>query len=246
MYGHFSELYDNLMYDVDYAQMAEFIEKRLKSHNIKDGLVLDLACGTGVLTRLLSDKGYNMTGIDLSEEMLSLARQKSGDGILYLNQDMSGFELYGTMRAILCTMDGVNYLTQKDDFLKMLKLCNNYLDPDGVLIFDVNSEYKFKNILASNTFVYDSEGVFYTWENEPDEENSLWDFYLTFFVLDDDGKYLRINEEQTQRVYTDKEIEKLLFEAGFSVIGKYDGYTKNEPNNKSERIVYECIKTEEN
>ena len=245
MYGRFSELYDSLMYDVDYKKMASFIKERLYKTGICDGLVLDLACGTGVLTRLLADFGYDMTGIDLSEEMLAIAREKSNDNILYLEQDMTEFELYGTMRAIVCSMDGFNYILDEDELLKTFKLCNNYLDPDGRLIFDINSFYKFTNILADNTFVYDNEDVFYTWENEFDEEENLCDFYLTFFVKEENGKFLRINEEQTERAYTEDEIEKLLNKAGFKVLAKYDGYTDKKADSLSERIVFECKKTEE-
>lgn len=246
MYGLFAELYDGLMYDVDYNQMANFIKKRLKSYSINSGLVLDLACGTGCLTRLLAESGYDMTGVDLSEEMLGVAKQKSNENILYLCQNMASFELYGTMRAIICTMDGFNYLTEKEEFLKTLKLCHNYLDPDGILLFDVNSEYKFKNVLNNNTFVYDSEDIFYTWENDFNDENGLCDFYLTFFVKNDDLSYTRINEEQTERAYSEKEIEEMLLNAGFKVCNKFNGYTEKNASEKSERILYECKKTEEN
>lgn len=245
MYERFAELYDELMYDVDYEKIAEFIFDILKKHKIDDGLVLDLACGTGVLTRKLSEYGYDMTGIDLSEEMLLKAREKSDSSILYLEQDMTEFELYGTMRAIVCSMDGFNYLTDKDDFFKTLKLCHNYLDPDGVLIFDINSEYKLKNILGNNTFVFDSDNVFYTWENEFDEESELCDFYLTFFVKNENGEYARVNEEQTERAYKTEDVEKMLKTAGFKVLNKYNGYSSQKANSKSERIVFECIKTEE-
>ena len=245
MYERFAELYDELMYDVDYDKMAEFLGNLLKNHKIEDGLVLDLACGTGVLTRKLASLGYDMTGIDISSEMLLKAREKSDSSILYLEQDMTEFELYGTMRAIICSMDGFNYITDKNDLLKTIKLCNNYLDPDGVLVFDINSEFKLKNVMGNNTFVYDSEDVFYTWENEFDEESSLCDFYLTFFVKKENGEYVRINEEQTERAYSTKEIEKMLKTAGFKVLNKYSGYTQEKANSKSERIVFECIKTEE-
>ncbi len=245
MYGRFAELYDSLMFDVDYKKMAQFIKNVLKNHNITDGLILDLACGTGVLTRLLAKEGFDMTGVDLSGEMLSIAREKSDLGILYLEQDMTEFELYGTMRAICCSMDGFNYLTDPSELLRTLKLCHNYLDSDGVLIFDINSEYKLRNVLGNNTFVYDSEEVFYTWENEFDEESALCDFYLTFFVKNEEGTFIRINEEQTERAYKECEIDEMLQKAGFKICAKYDGYSENKAGKQSERVVYECIKMEE-
>lgn len=242
MYGRFAEIYDGLMNDVDYESISKFLAERLHKHGIFDGLVLDLACGTGVLTRLMQKNGYDMTGIDISPEMLSVAREKNDSGILYLEQDMTEFELYGTMRAIFCSLDSFNYLTKKEDLEKTLKLCNNYLDSDGILIFDINSEYKYKNVFMGKTYVYETDAVFYTWENEFYGNDKLFDFFLTFFVKEDDGKYVRISEEQTQRMYSENEILRALKNAGFCVVNRYDGYTEKKACKKSERVVYECKK----
>ncbi|MBE7035480.1 MAG: class I SAM-dependent methyltransferase [Ruminococcaceae bacterium] len=242
-YQDFAGLYDALTFDVDYPKIADFICSRLQAKGITDGLVLDLACGTGTLTVALQNRGYDMTGVDASEEMLAVARGKEGaEGILFLHQPMEAFELYGTVDAIVCVLDSLNYLTDPDDLVKTFKLCANYLNPDGVLLFDVNSEYKVKHILGNQTYSYETDSIYYIWENEFNPETGLCDLYLTFFTETEDGLYRRVDEVQTQRLYTDKEITEALAQAGLQVVCRYDDYTRYEPHDKSQRIVYEVKK----
>lgn len=237
-YGKFAEIYDSLMDDVPYEKIAEIIDGKIKKYNIKNNIVLDLACGTGTLTGALSSKGYEMLGVDISAEMLQKAQEKNPD-VLFLNQSMDDFELYGTVGAIVCCLDSVNYLLDDESLNNMLKLCNNYLDPDGLLIFDINSEYKFKNILANNIYTYDNEEIFYVWENNYIEEERLCDFYLTFFVKDDD-MYERFDELHTERMYTDEEIVEALTANGFEIAEKLNDFTDENATDKSERIMYIC------
>ena len=242
-YQDFASLYDTLTFDVDYEKITDFIASRLKSHGIKDGLVLDLACGTGTLTLALSKRGYDMTGADASEEMLSAARRKEGsENLLFLNQPMEDFELYGTMDAIVCVLDSVNYLTDPEGVRKMLRLCANYLNPDGVLIFDVNSEYKFNHILGNETYTYETDNIFYVWENEWDEEEGLLNLYLTVFEETEEGLYRRIDEMHTQRFYSDAFLTKAITDAGLSLVARYDDYEDKPVNETTQRIVYEVKK----
>ncbi len=242
-YQGFAPLYDALTFDVDYDSMASFIESRFKKNGLTGGLVLDLACGTGTLTLALAQKGYEMLGADLSEDMLSVARQKSGaESILFLNQPMDDFELYGTVDGIVCVLDSLNYLTDPEAMRKTFRLCANYLNPGGILIFDVNSEYKFSSVLGQETYTYETEDIFYTWENEFDPSTRLCDLYLTFFCQEESGLYRRIDEVHTQRVYSDEELTTALTDAGLTLLARYDGYTENSPHSKSQRIVYEVKK----
>ena len=159
-YGDFASVYDELMDDVPYDDWFDYIHKELKNHGIENGLVLDLGCGSGIMTEKLARAGYDMTGVDLSEEMLSEAikkRDKSGLDILYLCQDMRSFELYGTMRAIICICDCVNYIIDPDELKEMFKLVNNYLDPDGVFIFDVNTTHKYRDEIGDCTIAENRE-----------------------------------------------------------------------------------------
>ncbi len=242
-YQGFAQLYDALTFDVDYENIASFIHTILKKHDIHKGLVLDLACGTGTLTLELAKKGYEMLGADLSEDMLSVARQKEGaEGILFLNQSMDDFELYGTVDAIVCVLDSINYLTEPDALYKTFRLCANYLNPGGILIFDVNSEYKFSSVLGNQTYTYETDEIFYNWENEYDPETGLCDLYLTFFCLEESGLYRRVDEVHTQRAYSDSELMDALNSAGLTLVAKHDGYTPNAPHKESQRLVYEVKK----
>ena len=237
-YSKFAEVYDSLMDDVPYEKIADIIDSKIKKHNIKNKIIFDLACGTGTLTKELLKKGYELIGADISYDMLEKAQEKNPD-VLFLNQSMDDFELYGTVGVIVCCLDSVNYLLDDESLHKMFKLCNNYLEPDGLLIFDINTEYKFKNILADNIYTYDDEKIFYVWENNFIEEEKVCDFYLTFFVKKNDV-YTRFDEVHTERMYTDDEIVKALTENGFKILEKLDDFTDNSATKNSERVMYVC------
>ncbi len=237
-YGKFAKLYDRLMQDVPYEQIADKIDAVIQEHSVKNKLVLDLACGTGILTGLLKEKGYDMIGVDLSPEMLQIAKEKHPD-ILFLNQAMDSFELFGTVGAIVCSLDSFNYLTEDGALERAFHLCNNYLEPGGLLIFDINTEYKFEHVLNDNVFAFDDEDVFYTWENAYFPEEKLCDFYLTFFEKTGEF-YTRFDEVHTERSYSDEEIKKMLTSNGFSIKYIYDGFTENPKENSSERAFYVC------
>ncbi len=237
-YTEFAAIYDRLILeDIDYTAIADYIEKTLARLGKKAELVCDLACGTGTLTDILARRGYDMIGIDLSPEMLDMARRKNPD-ILFLNQDMREFELYGTVDALLCMTDSLNYITGEADLFAIFKAAKTcYLNPDAPFIFDINSAYKLKTVLGNNTFTYDSDDVFYVWENEHYPDEQCTDFYLTFFVKDGEG-YTRFSEAHTQRAYTQAKITALLKKAGFTKIEVFDGYTDQAAHKKSERLVF--------
>ena len=140
-YGRFAGVYDVFMDNVNYREWADYIIETLAQDGIRDGLVLELGCGTGTVTEMLADAGYDMIGIDNSEEMLAEAMEKrmeSGQDILYLQQDMQEFELYGTVRAIVSVCDSLNYITEREELLQVFRLVNNYLDPEGLFLFDID------------------------------------------------------------------------------------------------------------
>ena len=239
-YLDFAYYYDKLTYDVEYKKIADFIGKIFDKYAKNDvSLVCDLACGTGTVCNLLSDFGLDMIGIDFSPSMLNIAMEKRGErNILYLNQDISDFELYGTVDAFLCLLDSVNHLDNERDFERMFNLANNYLNPNGLFIFDVNSPYKFENVLADNVFTYDSDDIYYVWENDFDKENGLCTFYLTFFV-DENGLYRRFDEQHTERVYDDFKIRETAEKNGFEIVGTFGGnYDFALPKEDEERIFY--------
>ena len=246
MYDAIASIYDKLNKDIDYAAWADFVERAFSKYlDKKPELVLDLACGTGSMTVELAKRGYDMIGVDLSEDMLNEAYMRSvGCGILYLCQDMRSFELYGTVGAAVCCLDSMNYLTGEGDLDKCLSTLHNYLDPDGLLMFDVNTPYKFKNIYADNAYILEDEldfgdgecaAVFCGWQNSFDEESGICDFYLTVFEEAEDGSYLRREEQQKERCYSLGEIKAALERAGFEYLGCFGDFDFGEPKETTER-----------
>jgi SAM-dependent methyltransferase len=344
-YTRFAEVYDTFMDNVPYEEWASYLISLLKEYSIEDGVVLELGCGTGNLTRILAESGYDMIGIDNSYEMLEIARDREyeddyyegsldyeeddfyedgleyeadnnyeanlnlqdknnmgihinsdgmepsnsslknednilsgvnndsyspttfdedsdselnnydegyGEGnlsrILYLEQDMRDFELFGTVRAIVSICDSMNYITSEDDLLKVFTLANNYLDKGGMFIFDMNTEYKYKHILADNTIAENRDDCSFIWENYYDEEKQLNEYNVTIYVsatdeLDEvknnDGRlYERFVETHYQKAYSIEKVKELIIKAGLEFIAVYDAFTHNEPNETSERVYF--------
>ena len=234
-YGNFAFVYDALTNDVEYSNRCDYLEKIFEKHLSKRAeLIADLGCGTGTVCSLMAKRGYDMIGIDSSDMMLSEAIKKEGsEKILYLNQDMTEFELYGTVDVFLSMLDSLNYITSIDELSKVFSLVKNYLNPGGIFVFDINTPYKYEQVLSDNTFVYDQDGIFYVWQNFFDGE--YCDFLIDFFV-EKDGSYSRFTEEHTQRCHTFKEILSVIEDAGLSLEGVYDELSFSDPVSTSERI----------
>ena len=184
-YTSFAQVYDLFMDNVPYEEWAQYLQQTLYSYGIKDGLVLDLGCGTGKLTRMMAAKGFDMIGVDCSMEMLEAAREAqmdNEDGILYLLQDMREFELYGTVRAIYSACDSINYILEEDELTEVFRLVDNYLDPDGLFIFDINSPYKYEKLLADNTFAENRWEGSFIWENDYDATKGINEYMLTLYI----------------------------------------------------------------
>lgn len=220
-YGDFSNVYDLFMDNVPYEEWANEIEKILNENGIHEGLVLDLGCGTGILTEMMSRRGYDMIGVDSSEDMLANAIEKKPEDldILYLNQDISQFELYGTVRAVISTCDTLNYLIEDEALLNTFKLVNNYLESDGIFVFDMNAPEKYEEILSDNVFAENREEASFIWENSFDEESRINEYALTLYTIDEEtGQYDRIEEYHYQRAYLRDEIKEILNEAGLEIV----------------------------
>lgn len=242
MYTNFAYIYDKLMYDIDYSKWADFIEEIFRLNGLLPGLILDLGCGTGSFTIEMAKKGYEMIGVDISYDMLSCAREKSdnsGTDILYLNQDMTEFELYGTVDAAVSLMDSVNYITRVNDLKRMFKLVKNYLNPGGLFIFDINTPYKLRKVLGNNVFYDVGEDASYIWKNSYDSRRKICEFDLTFFVKEGHS-YIKHDEVHYERAYSVKELKALIKTAGLEVVALYDDLKLTAPNSKSKRIFFVC------
>ena len=240
-YTSFAEVYDTFMDNVPYEEWADYLEDRLKEYGIRDGLVLELGCGTGSMTELLAEKGYDMIGVDNSEDMLEIAMEKrieSGHDILYLLQNMQEFELYGTVRAIVSVCDCVNYVTDKNELQEVFCLVNNYLDPGGLFIFDMNTVHKYRDVIGDTTIAEDREDGSFIWENSYDVENGLNVYELALFLPREDGLYEKCEEEHVQRAYPLDVIKGMIEKAGMELVAVYDAYTRNPGDENSERLTF--------
>ncbi len=259
-YVGFAEVYDELMDNVPYEEWAEFLTGVLREYGVGCGgevseggdtelaqnlaaersTVLDLGCGTGTLTELLYCAGFDMIGIDNSEEMLELAmrkRERSGSDILYLLQDMREFELYGTVGAVCSVCDSLNYMLEDADMVKVFSLVNNYLYPGGVFVFDFNTVYKYEQVIGDATIAENRDDCSFIWENYYDAGSQVNEYDLTVFVREPEGdRFRRFTETHYQRGYTLGQMKGFLEEAGLLFLRALDADTHGEVRAESERI----------
>lgn len=223
-YSVLAKYYDTFTQNIDYEKLALKYIRILNKFGISDGLIFDLACGTGNISLPLRRAGYDVTGIDLSREMLSVASFKaSAEGIndiLFLNQDMRELDLFGTYNAAICALDGLNHLLKPQDLLRTFKRVSLFLNSGGIFVFDINSPKRFEHEYSNNTFVYESEDVFCTWQNKFSKRTGICRFHLVFF--EKNGLvYNRSDEFISERLYSIKEMEEYLSQAGFEVVAVY-------------------------
>lgn len=259
-YTDFARVYDELMDDTPYEEwgvfLAECIQKYGVSEPLRDAvdvlesernLVLDLGCGTGTLTEILYAKGYDMIGVDNSEDMLRIAmdkREKSGAGIMYLLQDMRKLELYSTVGTVISVCDSVNYILDSEELLKVFRLVNNYLYPGGIFVFDFNTDHKYR-LIGEATIAENRDDCSFIWENCYDEEENINEYDVTVFVEEKDGLYRKFEETHLQRGYTADEMRRIVEESGMKVLEMLDADTHKKVAEDSERvyvIAKECTK----
>ena len=237
MYNDFSKFYDLFAYDIPYDKLLSYYIDIFSKLSLKPRLIADICCGTGSLTTLLSAH-YDVIGIDYSVEMLDIAREKDKkDKILYLNQSMTDFELYGTVDAFISSLDSLNYLLSEEDLVKHLKLIKNYLNDDGVYIFDISTCYKFKNILADNSFVDEQDDVMFVWQNDYDVKSRLNTMYLDIFYKENEG-YGRIAETHFERGYSISYLTRIIKKCGLKVLHAFDDMTFSPYTKTSERVFF--------
>lgn len=263
-YTGFARVYDLFMEDTPYEQWGAFLLEQLKKEGIDRGLVLDLGCGTGKLSRLLAEHGYDMIGVDLSVEMLEIAQEVERcqpQNILYLCQDMREFELYGTVRAVVSCCDCVNYIMEEKELVEVFRLVNNYLDPGGVFLFDFNTVYKYETQLGERTFAENRDEGSFIWENYYDGKSQINEYDLTLFIrveeeslnagdgLGEQEKrkehtfddacvsyYQKYEETHFQRAYTLEQVKKMLRKGGMEFVAAFDDYTYEKAHAHSGRI----------
>ena len=256
-YAAFAGVYDLFMDNIDYEQWCARLRELLKKQGISDGIVCELGCGTGSMTELLAEAGYDMIGIDASPEMLEIATEKkldSGFDILYLLQDARNFELYGTVRAVISVCDSLNYVTEPEELLQVFRLVNNYLDPGGIFLFDMNTPIRYASI-GDDTIAENRDEGSFIWENQYDPESQINEYLLTLFLPvipadadresenftdpgSGDALYRKTEEYHCQRAYSTEEVKNLLQASGMKFLGAWDGYTRDPVSANTERVLY--------
>ncbi len=235
-YDAFARYYDELTANIDYPALAGYYDRLNLRFGGKRGILLDLACGTGSLSVLFAEKGYDVIGVDMSPEMLDAAMSKPHENIQYLCQDMTELDLYGTIDTVVCALDSFNHLENEEELRAAIERISLFSDNNAVFIFDVNTLYKHEHILADSTFVYETEDVFCVWENEYIGDGAT-DIQLDFFVRDGDI-YRRESDCFTETAYSRETIEKILTDAGFEVCACYAYPTEDEPSETSEKLTF--------
>lgn len=246
-YSDFAFVYDRLMNDVDYKSRTEYLLRLFKKYGKKPQLLLDLACGTGGFSNQMALKGIEVIGVDISEEMLSVARENSyalGTDVLYLCQDAADLDLYGTVDGAICCMDSLNHITDKRVLEKAIKKVSLFLEKDGLFIFDVNTPFKHEQILGNNTFVIEEDNVYCVWQNEYNSKKSVTTINLDFFV-EQNGVYERFSEEFCERAYSLDELSVIAEKHHFDIVGIFDDMTENPVQINSQRAIFVLRKNKE-
>lgn len=249
LYGEIAGVYDLLNSHIDYSKWADYIERVIeKFKKAPTKLMLDLGCGTGRMTFEMRRRGYDMTGVDISPEMLSEASERAlAEGardILWLCQDMCSFELYGTVDAVVCCLDSLNHLTKSGELERCFKTVHNYLVPDGLFIFDMNTPYKFENVYAERDYILECDGLLAAWQNEYNKKSRICDFYISVFSERSDGSYSREDCVQRERCYSERYVKGLLAKCGFELLSFSGDYGFDAPKSDDERwyVCARCIK----
>lgn len=259
-YQDFAYVYDEFMDTAPYQEWCDFLVEMIEKYGVsKPGrnaenpldaernLVLDLGCGTGTLTELMYEKGYDMIGVDNSDSMLSIAMEKKEQSkaeILYLLQDMRELELYCTVGTVVSVCDSLNYILEEEELEEVFSLVNNYLFPGGIFIFDFNTDYKYREIIGDTTIAENREDCSFIWENYYDTEGELNEYDVTIFLKEEGELFRRFTETHVQRGYRPDRMKALVEQAGMSLVDMLDAETGGRVTPTSQRvyIVARCGK----
>lgn len=239
-YNTLAQFYDYLTENVDYKVRSEYISNFFSQYGNGGKRVLDLACGTGTISNLLFDNGYDVTGIDISDEMLTVAGEKCHGDIKLFKGDISNFSLSEKFDYCICLLDSINHLENAESVMSCFDCVFDSLNKNGLFIFDVNTVYKHRNVLGDNTFVFDEQDFFLSWDNEFFDENRVR-ILLDFFIFNG-RNYDRFSEEFYEKAYELDEIKNMLRLNHFEILAVYNELTTDLPDEESERVYFICKK----
>ena len=248
-YGIFSSVYDILTENVEYEKIANKIRSLLSQNGIDGGLLLDLGCGTGTLSFLLENEGFDVIGVDASEDMLMVANEKKyeeNSSAMFLCQKAEDLDLFGTIDCAVSVLDTINHIDALEKVKKSIEKVSLFMNMGGIFIFDMNTPYKHEKILSNNTFIYDMDEVYCAWQNSYNKDKATTTIDLDFFIKNEDDEcYERYSESFCEYAYEPQEILEILEACGFEILNTYDNYSDNPANAETQRItvVAKKIKT---
>lgn len=244
-YEALAERYDVLTADVDHEAWADYLEKHFAKCPIPIRTVLDLACGTGTMTCLLAERGYEMIGVDLSPDMLSVAAEKGGrvSGVppIFLQQPMQELDLYGTVDACVCCLDSVNYVTRPADLRRAFQRVHLFLTPGGLFLFDVNTPEKLRG-LDGGMFIDETDDTYCVWRADFSERRKLCTYGMDLFFRQEGNLWRREEEVHEERAYAPDELEEYLRAAGFVDVRRYGELKLRAPGAGEQRIFFTARK----
>ncbi len=244
-YEALAGVYDRLTGDVNYERRADYIEKLFKKSRIPVHTVLDLACGTGTMTAIYTQRGYEMIAVDSSPDMLAEAREKSmdleGEPPVFLCQSMPELDLYGTVDAAICCLDSINYLTRPKDVQRTFQRLKLFIAPGGLLVFDINSAEKLMG-LDGQVWLDETEDIYCVWRTEFEKRSRICSYWMDIFTRNEDDTWERDFEEHRQRAYTVEELTEWLTQAGFTNIRAYGDCKMSAPKENEQRIYFTAVR----
>lgn len=243
-----AQVYDQLMDHIDYQSVTDFYLKAARKFGWQGKNILDLACGTGNITLQLLQQGFEVLGLDFSEQMLAIADAKiyqAGFIPHLICQNMKNIKIPSQVDLVLCSFDSINYLVKKEEVQQVFNQVFKQLTKEGFFLFDVNSEYKFKEVLGRETFTLVEDNICYIWQNSFSEKSNLCQILLDIFILKPGGLYERIQEEHQQRYYSPEQLTNMLEIAGFQVLAIYGDQTFRKPDETTKRLFFIARKQSE-
>ena len=244
-YGAFAALYDRLMDDVDYDGWADWYLQLLNAAGVAPKKLCDCACGTGSMSVRFARRGIQVTGADLSGEMLARAQEKArgfGVQVMFVEQDMCALTLPRPVDALVCACDGVNYLRTDERVARFFERAHAALRPGGALAFDISTEKKLRETLGDGLFGEDRDDVTYLWANRYDNKKRTATMDLTFFVRERDGRYRRFDETHVQKAHDPRRLEALLLQCGFTQVRIFGDRTFDAPDADAQRIHMTAVR----
>lgn len=243
-YNEFAYFYDAFNGAADYDALFRYVAGELRAHGIADGIVADLGCGTGDLTLMLAQAGYDMIGIDRSEEMLSVLRDKADElgspgQLLLLRQDILSLDLYGTIRAAVSTFDTYNHIGPLENFRRAIARAAFFMEKGGLFVFDLNTPYKHAEVLCNHTFDFDEPDAACRWQNSYDASQCRVDIQIDVTYKDAGETY---HEAFPEYGYTLEEVTQALESSGFTLAKIADGEDFGPVRADSQRWIFTAVK----